>query len=318
MQTHLYQLTFAASVALVGVTAQANNLFVTPSGSGASCSVDEPCAQIQSAIDIAQTGDHIFIGPGTYKENLTINADKTDLHLSGTGSDQVFVVSAGGDNPLKQTPDGNQLDIVADISASGVIVEKMSLIHPPGETKKRDIGVFIRPGAHGVVLQKTHIERQRNAGLLEPTDPGSRGVLVLRAPGTHIVKNEIGGNYQDHIHLPTNNTVVVNNTIANATRLGIVVIQETVDSDNSNNKIAHNLITDSASDGIQIEGDHNFINNNEIRNSGGAAINLCGPSSGCARPGDGASADNNSVNNNSLDGNAADIVDGGFGNTVNP
>jgi len=318
MHTRPHQLSLSLVILLSTVNAEAGYLFVTPSGSGTDCSVDIPCARVQTAIDAAQTGDHIYIGPGKYSENLSINADKTDLHITGTGSDQVFIVSAGGNSPAKTTADGTALDIVVDIFASGVIVEKLSVIHPPGETDKRDIGVFIRPDAHGVVIQKTHIERQRNSGILEPTTPGSRGLLALRAPGAHIVKNELGGNYEDHVHLPTNNSVIMKNTIADATRFGIVVIQENTESDNSNNNIANNLVTNSASDGIQIQGDHNFINHNDIRNSGGAAITLCGVGTTCASPGDSASADKNTVNNNSLDGNAMDIVNGGDRNVIEP
>jgi len=316
MHKRLYFLTVCLVLALNYIDAQASNLFVTPSGDGVTCSVDAPCAQVQTAIDSAQTGDHIFIGPGTYNENLTVAADKTDLHITGTGSDQVFIVSAGANSPPKVTPNGIQMDIVMDIFASGVIVEKLSLIHPPGQPDKRDIGVFVRPGTHGVVVQKTHIERQRNGGILEPTTPGSRGILVFRAPGTHIVKNEIGGNYEDHIHLPTNNSVVMKNIVDNAKRLGIVVIQETLDSDNNNNRISKNLISNSGSDGIQIQGDHNFISNNEIRDNDGAAITLCGIGTSCVSPGDSASADNNSVEKNILDGNNMDIIDGGMNNAI--
>ena len=318
MQMRLSIFSASLVLAFISATTQASNLFVTPSGSGILCSVDEPCAKVQTAIDGAQTGDHIYIGPGTYRENLTVNADKTDLHISGTGNDQVFVVSAGGNTKPKVSPEGVQMDIVLDIFASGVIVEKLSLMHPPGQADKRDIGIFVRPGAHGVVIQKTHIERQRSGDMLEPTTPGSRGILVVRAPGTHIVKNEIGGNYQDHIHLPSSHSVVMKNAISHATRLGIVVVQENPDSDNSKNHISKNWISDSGSDAIQIQGDHNVVTNNHIRNSDGAAITLCGVGTSCAPPGDSASADDNTVHDNVLEGNNMEVVDGGMNNDVTP
>ena len=316
MFTCLYRILPLTCLTLISFNSAASNLFVTPSGDGITCTVDEPCASVQTAINAAHTGDHIFIGPGTYTENLTVAADKTDLHISGTRNDQVFIVSAGGNNPPKVSPNGVQMDIVMDIFASGVIVEKLSLIHPASQADKRDIGVFVRPQTHGVVIQKTHIERQRTGLVLEPTVPGSRGILVFRAPGTHIVKNEIGGNYQDHIHLPTDNCVVAKNTVSGATRLGIVVIQESADSKNNGNRISKNYVGKSGSDGIQIQGDDNVISNNDIRDNNGAAITLCGVGTTCVPPGDSASADNNTVEHNVLDGNSMEIVDGGANNVI--
>jgi len=308
-------LCLSLALAFSSSAAQAHNLFVTPGGSGEVCNVDQPCASVQLAIDAAESGDHIFIGPGTYHENLTVAVDKSELRISGTGNDQVFIVS-----PLSsQDINGDaKLDIVLDIFASGVTVEKLSLIHPPGQTLNRDIGVFIHGSAHGTVIQKTHIERQRDSGNLEPSEPGpgSRGILVLRAKGTHLVKNEVGGNYQDAIHLPANKSVVMKNHVYDATRIGIAAIQETQTSDNNNSTITKNFISNSGVDGIQIQSDHNTVSHNNIRNSQGNAITLCGVGTVCVAPGVNASADNNTVSGNVLINNNTDIVDGGVGNII--
>lgn len=315
----LFSLVFiSVFISVFSTVAQAHNLFVTPSGVSLTCNVDDPCAKVQTAIDAAGAGDHIFIGPGTYTENLTVPAEKENLRITGTGKHQVIIVSAGG-LPEKVTASGVEMDIVMDIFAPGVTVEKLSLIHPGGAPTKRDIGVFIHPDADGVVIQKTHIERQRSGDYLElPGAPGSRGILVFRATGAHLVKNEVGGNYQDHIHLPTSQAVVAKNFVTDATRLGIVVIKEDANSDNSNNHIAKNLVIGSGSDGIQIQGNHNFVSKNEISDSGGAAILLCGLNSGCVDPGSDAIAINNTVDSNRLKNNAADIVDDGKNNAVTP
>jgi parallel beta-helix repeat protein len=106
--------------------------------------------------------------------------------------------------------------------------------------------------------------------------PGSRGVFVIKAGGTVISKNVLRGNYQDHIHVPGHDMEIVKNDVADAPRLGIVIIQENATSDNHNNIISGNTVTNSGSDAIQVQSDDNVINKNTITGNGGAAIKLCG------------------------------------------
>jgi len=308
-------------VFFVSLNAHANNLFVNEDGVGMDCTMENPCSSIQQAIDLASSDDYIHVGVGTYHENLTIGVDKAGLKIMGKGADDTVLRSAGGMSPPKFAPAGVPADIILDIFAPDVLIKGMTLSHPEDIVTKRDIGVFVRPPANNVTLKNLIIERYRIGEVLEPTIPGSRGILVFRAKNTKIMNNLIQGNYEDHIHLPTSNTLLNNNRLMGATRLGIVVIQENETSDSTNNIIKANRVSHSGSDGIQIQGDLNLIQANKLNSNAGAGIRLCGPCSGpipvCVVPGQNAIASENVVKGNCFSNNAlGDIMDCGEDNMV--
>ena len=277
-----------------------------------------PGESIQDAINFSAPGDTIELAAGKYIENITIPNTKTGLIIIGKGANKTRIISAGGDINPKFAPATVPADIVIDIFAANVSISKLRVVHPAGETFKRDIGIFFRPPAVNGTVTKCKVKRKRS-GVLEPTAPGSRGLLIFRATGINIVKNDFEGNYEDHIHLPTSGTRVMKNDVEDATRLGIVVIQETATSDSSDNIIMANDVSGSGSDGIQIQGDSNYITGNEVEKNNGAGIRLCGPSStpACVAPGGSASADNNVVSNNESEDNAGgNILDFGSNNIV--
>ncbi|HEY9097942.1 MAG TPA: right-handed parallel beta-helix repeat-containing protein [Thiobacillus sp.] len=291
------------------------SLFVSPAGAGATCLAKTPCASIQAAVDVSAPGDTINIAAGEYRENVTIPPGKNRLHIRGTGEGSTRVISAGGDAVPKQAPPGVPIDVVFDIVASDVTLEKLSIEHPNGVPDKRDLGVFVRPPAANVTIQKTTIQRNRT-GKLEPTNPGSRGIFVLQAKGTTISKNVIRGNYEDHLHIPSSHTTIDHNKVSDAKRVGIVIIQENATSDSTQNAITGNTVTNSGGDGIQIQGDENTITKNTVSHSGGAGIRLCGAGN-CVAPGTAAVADRNQVTKNKLENNKdGDVVDNGSGNTI--
>ena len=285
------------------------------SGTGASCLEITPCASIQFAVNASAAGDTIYVAAGEYFENITIPREKTGLHISGMG-DKTKVISAGGNAVPKQAPSGVPIDVIFDIFASDMTLEKIALEHPAGFPTKRDIGIFVRPPANNVTIQKTVIQRSRTGGTFEPTNPGSRGILVVRAKGTTIAKNKLSGDYEDHLHIASSDTTMDKNTTSNAKRFGVVIIQETPTSDSTNNVITRNTILGSGADGIQIQGDENMIVKNTVSHSGSAGIRLCG-SGDCVPPGVSAVASNNNVIKNKLNNNVlGDIIDNGSGNIV--
>jgi len=312
----LKQIILLSTNILILSSVQAAQLFVSNNGTGSDCSVIMPCKSIQTAVDNAQADDTIRIGEGKYFENITIPVAKNGLHIMGQGREETFVISAGGDALPKEAPPGVPIDVVFDVFSSNVIIEKLAIRHPSGIASKRDLGIFIRPPATNVSIRKTSIERHRTGDILEPTNPGSRGVFVLRATETNITKNKLGGNYEDHIHIPSSATTIDRNTITNATRAGIVIIQESATSLSTENLITRNTVNNSGSDGIQIQGDDNIIVKNKIKNSGNVAIKLCGAGD-CIAPGVAAIASNNIVLKNKFKNNVANILDNGTNNTIN-
>lgn len=306
---------------IVGVVsnAQAANYYVDPTGGGVACTKLEPCANIQDAVNIAGIGDSVLVSAGTYVENVEVPAGKDGLQIRGQGTSQTKVVSAGGLDG-KFAPAGVPLDAVFDIFSPGTTISKLTIKHPTGVAVKRDIGVFVRPPAIGVSIEKCRVERKRIGDVLEPTAPGSRGVFVLRASNVSIFKNIFRGNYEDAIHIPAPETEIIKNDIKGAPRLGIVIIQEGPGTDSSNNLIVKNSVLDSGSDGIQVQGSHNLVLKNTVSGSGGSGIKLCGSLPGdCVPPGDNEDdvASHNLVIKNSLSDNAGgNIVDNGESNFV--
>lgn len=309
-------LSFAMAFSLCS-NVNAATLYVNESGSGFSCSNIDPCPTIKQAVDNADAGDTIEVSAGTYIENVFVPPGKNGLVISGAGIDATVVRSAGG-LLNRFAPATVPLDAVFQIVSADVTVEKLTIEHPAGIATKREIGVFIAPPANNVTIQKCKIIRNSTG---EPTEPGSRGVFVIQAGGAYIYKNVLRGNYEDAIHVPGHDMQIIKNDIADAPRLGIVVIQETSSSNNNNNLISKNTISNSGSEGIQIQSDNNVIVKNTITGSGGAAIKLCGIDivGDCINPFDGwANAEENSVNKNNYSGNGVDgVVDNGTANVIN-
>ena len=153
------------------------SVFITASVHAADIYVN-PGQSIQGAINFASPGDTIVLGEGTFVENITIPNSKTGLSIVGQGSDDTTIVSDGGDVNPKNAPATVPADIIIDIFAANVTISDLSVVHPEGETLKRDIGIFFRPPAVNGMVSNCEIERERT-GFLEPTRPGSRGNTTI-------------------------------------------------------------------------------------------------------------------------------------------
>jgi parallel beta-helix repeat protein len=140
--------------------------------------------------------------------------------------------------------------------------------------------------------------------------------LVLRASDVTISKNYLVGNYQDHLHLPASNMTISKNEIDGASRIGIAIIQENAPQLSNNNIIRKNKVSNSGVDGIQIQGNFNYISKNELKNNVNAGIKLCGASD-CVAPGVAAVASGNIVSENDFDDNGfAGLINDGTDNII--
>ena len=345
------------------------------------CTQAVPCGTIQAAINVAESGDIIFVGPGTYIENLIIGSPtspntKSDITIQGSiqsnkedgdgGSsaswtqddenedvdhEPTIIISAGGVNG-EERPMNVSVDIIIDVWSSNVTLQDLHLIHPQlqddsgsgsgsslslSQTSggaasstmngnsilvqtavKRDIGIFVGPPSHGFTMKNCVLERKRGG---EPfPSVGSRGILVFRATQSVIVGNKIIGMYEDSIHIPSSFTNITDNYVEGATRLGIGLLQENINSDLSNNTVIGNTVIDSGNDGIQIQSNNNYVDYNTVMGSVGAAIKICGIgiANDCILPFDEWSdatnnyvgPHNNITNNDNIGG---DLVDNGRG-----
>ena len=180
----------------------ASDYYVEVGGTGTACeSVEDACGSIQEAIDLStstvSSRSTIHVGVGTFQENLVINKD--GLTLQGSGAESSIIVSAGGVDGV-ESPEGVAADIIIDIIAPYVKVDGFTISHSGDGSlpTKRDIGIFVKPPALDVQLYNLIVERNRttsedggndNGGEeLEPTTPGSRGLLVYQSPGMFVFR----------------------------------------------------------------------------------------------------------------------------------
>lgn len=106
-----------AALALLATSAQAAKIKVSPGG---------PISSIQAAVDLAQPGDTVLIGAGTYAEAVDVPATKTNLILKGKG---------------KAILDGRELSVqeatfIINVEASGTLIQGLTLRNmttPSGE-----------------------------------------------------------------------------------------------------------------------------------------------------------------------------------------
>lgn len=319
----------ASFLLVFNVNLFAGNLYVEKGSQGTSCLAIDPCGVIQDAVDLALANDTIHIGPGVYKENVFIQTG--DISLQGDSKNNTVIEAAGGREGALGNA-GNALDAILEIRAANVTITALSLVHPRGKAKIREAAIFAWKGSPG--LQVTHclIERKRNKRTDEPTVPGSRGIFIFGGflgfdgPGPHglIANNEFRGNYQDHVHLPSNGIIVRDNSMIGASRSGISVMDPVsfVGPDNynsRNNLIKDNVILKSLDDAIHIQGDSTTITGNTIVKNKGYGIYLCGEGigGGCYFPGELAISENNIIKDNILNKNKqGSVADFGQGNII--
>jgi hypothetical protein len=92
-------LSAACALAAAGPAAASDALFVSGSAGNdsQSCSWHRPCATIGHAVGLAQDGTRIFVGPGTYRESVTVTHSLAlrgfDAVIDASGKDNGIVVT---------------------------------------------------------------------------------------------------------------------------------------------------------------------------------------------------------------------------------
>ena len=324
-----------------------------------------PCTSIQQAVDLAENGDQILVQAGIYAEHVQIGATTTasssstsrllrNVHIQGAGMGQTIVVtttrgsttttsSSTAHAPLEQprpvvggllVPAADTDNIIFDVWSENIRITNLTIRHVDDNDNNNnnndndnnmdnapDIGVHVGPTAFGFTLSQCRVER-----VSDTPQPGSRGIVVVRGQGTYIFDNIFTGPFEDHIHVMSTQTAVFGNTVWNATRLGIVLIQEMDTAvgrtDYNDNDVNTNTVRGCGGDGIQVQTDDNVIARNVVQDSGGAGIQLCGLDAvgDCVAPYDAwADAFRNIVTDNDVseESNAGGgVVDNGSANTI--
>lgn len=248
-------------------------LYAAPDGDGETCSKSSPCT-LETALMAAEAGDSVKLAGGDYVGNFVIGTEGLSLSPSGDATPTIVAANTVNENgqnvPL--------LIAAADVSVADLAVTLGPLEEDLGQ---RDLGVFVTPGGGGAALSGLKITRDGSRAGFEPAmGPGSRGVLVFVADGVVIDGCTVEGPFEDGIHLPSVNTQVLDSTVTGSTRIGIVVIQEMPDTDNSGHVIRGVTVTDFGVDGIQIQGDDTTVEDATLSTSVATAVygvHVCAP-----------------------------------------
>lgn len=147
---------------------------------------------IAPALDVAQDGDIIEVGPGVYRENLVLNrrvsiVGRGSPVLYGLGSGSVIRILAPGCAVRglriegSGTGESNEMDAAIQIASSGNRIEQNTM-------RRVFYGVVIAGGSDNEVLDN------EIAGLVDlPYGRRGDGIYVYRAGGSRLLRNRVSG-----------------------------------------------------------------------------------------------------------------------------
>lgn len=220
-------------------------------------------SSIQNAIDASDSW--VFVGPGTYYENVII--DRDDFTLRGAGRETVI---DGGEIDDGITPRGNNINIESigmKTSSSSPQTYNRCINSNSSISNIRIKGCHFLESDHAAIrinnMTDSIIANCRfESGINSPaiTADMVRGIIA----NCHILGN--GGN---GIRARGDDMIITNNIINSVGNIGI--------HSNANDQIiGGNRIINSSNDGIRISNTDTIIFNNRISDSGGANINDSG------------------------------------------
>ncbi len=236
---------------------------VDPSGNGTDTTIAD-------AISNASAGDVIFIAPGTYSENITI--DKS-LTLLGASRDAVVINgSTGSPTILIEDGDSNGGTDVSDVQIYDLTVTNAGSASTDSVIQKSDddgtsgqhflfSNLEVSGGDFGINLQYADYSLVENCYIHDTGDDG----LIASSSDFVTVKNsevDTSGDYGINFHSSTNGEII-GNKITNTVDSSIVA------NGANNTTIANNTVEDSDDHGIDITGsDDVTISGNTLTNIG--------------------------------------------------
>lgn len=213
--------------------------------------------RIQDAVDNATA--FVFIGPGTFNENVTITTDGLEIRGAGTGT----VIDGGTGRPV-------------EVDANNVNVEKVAVQNTLGANN--DNTLHVATGADNVTIRMVRVNRSDSRGIRVVGDNAIVTNCVVRDTESDGINftgscedgicqgNQVVSGAADAIQISGVRCTVVGNVCDSSTNHGIDVFDDA-------NVIVANSINNASMDGINDNGTGTVIACNTITGSTDSAIN---------------------------------------------
>lgn len=161
--------------------------------------VPEDFSTIQAAIDAVAEGGTVLIGPGLYKENLTITKS---VRLVGVDQEQVDIQAADEHKPIIAATSKNLIQVYFEgftLGDPNVTIEQLLLTPPPSIPIliPPRTGLYIR-GPVQTLMRKVMVLGQQIAGVLAKYYGSESDIGLFRLPsltvleGVHLARNGAG------------------------------------------------------------------------------------------------------------------------------
>ncbi|MGB9928009.1 MAG: NosD domain-containing protein, partial [Methanosarcina sp.] len=254
---------------------------------------------IQAAINSAQNGDVILVGPGNYSENIVINRVNVELRsASGNPDDTVITSNETGKNVISVVSRANfkiSGFTIKGASTDYSAIDLMSCRDCVVEGNKfvdNALGVYLRSSVNCAVrnnaFSKTNtigIGRGINVqGSYSTVISGNTvsdhryGIYIAGSEGSIVSGNTVNQSLTNGIQLEnTRNTILESNTVSSSGNKGIFL------KDSGKNTLRNNVVSSNKGNGIDIEtSSGNTVSGNtisgyseNITNIHGLFINTC-------------------------------------------
>ena len=205
---------------ILKTTTAVKTLYVSPKGSGSSCSDSSPCS-LSTGIDSLKKGYHLYLKAGTYSVGSGISID-----ASGSSSSYIVISSAPNEKAILTSTKTDSVSLF-EIAGSYIIIQNLTFKNV--QAKNVQGIVFYGGGQNHIIIRNNVFDSLKTPKV--SSDYGANGVLLMGESekkikqvviyGNRLVNNVLG--YSEAISVAGNceEIYVLDNFLSKNTNIGI-------------------------------------------------------------------------------------------------